>query len=64
MAARSVTIKVDNNVDVDLVFDHNSIQHGIWGSSPTGRITAGTSEQWWPSPMALRPGREVVKSSV
>lgn len=46
MAARSVTIRVDNNFDVDLVFDHDSLQHGIWGSSPPGRIAAGTSAQW------------------
>ncbi|GEP61805.1 aegerolysin family protein [Reyranella soli] len=46
MAARSVTIKVDNKFDVALVFDHNSIQHGIWGSNPPPRIEPGTLKQW------------------
>ncbi len=46
MAARSVTIKVDNKFDVALVFDHDSIQHGVWGSNPPPRIEPGTLAQW------------------
>ncbi|MGX1703546.1 OmpL47-type beta-barrel domain-containing protein [Microbacterium sp. NPDC055357] len=46
MAARSVTIKVQNDFDTALVFDHESLQHGIWGSPPPPRIEAGTTAQW------------------
>lgn len=46
MAARSVTIKVQNDFDVALVFDHDSLQHGIWGSNPPPRIEPATTSQW------------------
>ena len=46
MAARSVTIKVDHQFDVALVFDHDSLQHGIWGTNPPPRIEPGTVAQW------------------
>jgi hypothetical protein len=46
MAARSVTIKVENTFDIALVFDHDSLQHGIWGSSPPARIEPQTTPQW------------------
>jgi hypothetical protein len=46
MAARSVTIKVEKKFDVALVFDHQSIQHGVWGSNPPPRIEPGTLAQW------------------
>lgn len=46
MAARSVTIKLDNKFDVALVFDHDSIQHGVWGTNPPSRVEAGTLQQW------------------
>lgn len=46
MATRSVTIKVHNKLDVALIFDHESIQHGVWGSDPPPRIGPGTLPQW------------------
>lgn len=46
MAARSVTIKVDNTFDVALVFDNDSMQHGVWGSAPPSRIEPQSSAQW------------------
>lgn len=46
MAARSVTIKVENKFDVALLFDHDSLQHGIWGTNPPPRIEPGTLAQW------------------
>lgn len=46
MAARSVTIKVQNTFDIALIFDHDSLQHGVWGSSPPARIEPETTAQW------------------
>lgn len=45
MAARSVTLQIQNDFDVALVADHDSIQHGIWGSVPPSRIEPGTTGQ-------------------
>lgn len=45
MAARSVTIKIQNDFDVALVADHDSIQHGVWGSVPPARVEPGTTGQ-------------------
>ena len=58
MAARSVTIKVDNKFDVALVFDHDSIQHGIWGSNPPPRIEAGATAQWVAESNGVATGTE------
>lgn len=43
MAARSVTIRIQNDFDVALLADHDSIQHGIWESAPPSRIEPGTT---------------------
>lgn len=58
MAARSVTIKVDNRFDVALVFDHDSIQHGIWGSNPPPRIEPGETKQWVAESNGIATGTE------
>ncbi len=58
MAARSVKIKVDNKFDVALVFDHESIQHGIWGSAPPARIEPGTLREWVAESNGVATGTE------
>ncbi|QAY69101.1 OmpL47-type beta-barrel domain-containing protein [Xylanimonas protaetiae] len=45
MAARSVTIKIQNDFDVALLTDHDSIQHGTWGTALPPRIEPGTTGQ-------------------
>ena len=58
MAARSVTIKVQNTFDVALVFDHDSIQHGIWGIAPPARIEPGTTPEWVAESNGVATGTE------
>ena len=58
MAARSVTIKVENKFDAALVFDHESLQHGVWGSNPPPRIEPGTLAQWVAESDGIATGTE------
>lgn len=58
MAARSVTIKVDNKFAIALVFDHDSLQHGVWGSNPPPRIEPGTLAEWVAESNGIATGTE------
>ena len=58
MAARSVTIIVDNTTDVALTGANSNLDHGIWGTNPPARIEAGATATWEAESSGVATGTE------